>query len=351
MHMEMNIDLLDLNELPDCEKALIAELRNLFPIAYIHSYATEERTNLAASAIFRNLNEIENISLLRTGSGGRLDGAGVGDHDFILLFDSNITSSSSKQVVNEKEVLKIKEELDLKNDVIVNEQFACTVELIDIASEKELLVYHHSNNKPYPGRILESAFVAGNDELFKTAKLETLKQLFGNKKVLKKIKEELRAYKKNTLSGDMSFKGKVRPQFIDELQVVLYDPKEQTYGLKYGPLRAMQLSLALEFYAALASKSITAESLLDLPTALEDRVRYILRKGLHSKVCEEYLIDFTLVYASLVNIQAKLKNDYHSPQNEKKEIIIKTFKKNSILRFQEIVDEFPLGKLLSTENN
>lgn len=349
--MEMNIDRLDLNELPDCEKSLIAHLRKLFPAAYIHSFAIEERTNLAASTIFENLNEIENIALLRTGSGGRLDGAGVGDHDFILLFNSKLSSSSSKRVVNEKEILRIKEELDQKNKEIVDEQFDCTVELIDIASDKKHLVYHYSNNKPYPGRILESAFIAGNDDLFKTAKLETLGQLFGNKKVLKKIKEELKTYKKNTLNGEINFKGKLSPQFIEEFKVVLYDPKNQVFGLKYGPLRAMQLSLSLEFYTALANRTILPESLVDLPTSFEDRMRYIFRKGLHSKELEDDLIHITLVYASLVNIQAKLKNDYHSPLNKKNEMIIEKLTKNAIPQFQKVVSEFPMGEALRIEYN
>jgi hypothetical protein len=349
IEMEMDITKLEIDALPKLEKELIAHMKQIFPAGYIFSFSAEESTNLIARSNLHELSQYSNIALLRSGSAGRLDGAGVGDQDFILL-TSNITEDFDKDdlLMDEKSIDELISRIKKITDWGMQVNSVCTVEHKSLDKNKDTLIYHSSNNKPFPGRILEAVFIAGNKALVKKAKLDTLKQLYGNNRVLKRIKEELKTYKKNTISGETIFKKDKYPQFVAHLKSVLYNPENKIHGFKYGPLRYMQLALAIEFYNLLVNKKVEPEFLIDLPASLEDRFRYIFRKGLCSKKHEQYLITFALSYIKTVNIQSKLKLDYYSENNIPREMIVFQLTEKTIPTLQELVEKHPLGEIIDT---
>lgn len=352
MEMEMDITKLDCNALPKLEKRLLAHMQNdVFLAGYIYGFAAEEGINLRARAFLQELNQYSNIALLRAGSGGRLDGSGVGEQDLILLTTDITKVDCSDKVLDDKSISDLIKKLESDIDFDIQLNTDCIVEQKKINGDPRSLIYYKNNQKPFPGRVLEAVFIAGNPSLFKDAKLKVLSVIYGNNKILKRIKEELKTYKKVTLSGETSFKNKITPQFLAEKKLVLYNPNEKIHGFKYGPLRYMQLALAIEFYSLLVNKKVYPEFLVDLPASLEDRARYIFRKNLCSPKYEDYLTSLVIAYMKTVNIQSKLKLDYHSKSRDQTGFTYETVSEGTIPNLQKIVEKHPLGEITVINKN
>ncbi|WP_440054267.1 hypothetical protein ACSLBF_15555 [Pseudoalteromonas sp. T1lg65] len=347
--MEMDIRKLEINSLPVTEKILIAHLQRMFPTGYLFGFSAEENTNILAQSRFSHLNTISNVALLRAGSGGRMDGAGVGDQDFILLTSKERPEGSHTvhHHINAEEINDLIAKIENVDDFGMQKNTHCTVEHKRVCAGQESLLYHPSNNKPFPDRILESVFIAGNQALFECAKKNVLHAIHGNKKLLKRIKEELRTYRRTTHSGETLFRGKTTPQFIEALNLIMYDPELKIHGLKYGPLRYFQLALAVEFYSALANQKVSPEFFYDLPSAFEDRVRYIFRKEICNPEYQYNLINLTLVYIKAASIQATLKLNFHNSEHDRSEPNYVHVTKNTIPTLRAAVDKFPHGKILA----
>lgn len=345
MEMEMDISKLNAEDMPALEKALIAEMSFRFPAGYLFSFSVEENTNIMARDHFKYLNQFSNIALLRAGSGGRLDGAGVGDQEFILL-TLPMTPNIENNILEEHDIQPLIEKIKSCNDLGIQKNIVCIVEHKDLSQGVDTLIYHSSSRKPFPGRILEAVFLVGNKSIFQQAKFDTLTALYGNVKVVKKIKEELKTYKDTMMSGETYFKKQLTPQFVEKYNTVLYDPSKNIYGFKYGPLRYMQLALALEFYMALAKKQVEPEFFFDLPSALEDRIRFVFRKMICNPLHENVLMDLAIIYTKTSNIQTKLKLDYHARASDLSTPVIVFLSKNTIPILKKFIAEYPLGEIL-----
>src|SRR5262249_6373176 len=83
--MEMSFDKLDLDSLPIGERKFIDMVVCGLYAAYGAGFEAEWATLAHLANHFRHLNEFANIALMRVGSGGRFEGAALGDAEFVLL--------------------------------------------------------------------------------------------------------------------------------------------------------------------------------------------------------------------------------------------------------------------------
>jgi len=81
----MDIMRLDLDSLPAGERKFIDLIVGSNFAAYGVGFAAEQVTLAQLSNHFQYLNEFANVALLRVGSGGRFEGAALGDTEFVLL--------------------------------------------------------------------------------------------------------------------------------------------------------------------------------------------------------------------------------------------------------------------------
>lgn len=133
--------------------------------------------------LFKEYNKYRNITISRIGSGGRYDSGGVREQEFLVMTfpyaeDSDITDD---------EVFLVIESLRSGIDLVIKKFSQCIVEHKDLAKSDDSLLYHFSRpTHPYPGRILESEFIAGNLNLFIQTKLRVINALKSNPKLIKK---------------------------------------------------------------------------------------------------------------------------------------------------------------------
>ena len=100
--MEMNINKLDISSLPNGERKFVDLIISSTFAAYGVGYAAEQMTLTHLRNHFRDLNECANIALLRVGSGGRFEGAALGDTEFVLLTKDSM--DADWQPISEEEV-------------------------------------------------------------------------------------------------------------------------------------------------------------------------------------------------------------------------------------------------------
>jgi hypothetical protein len=83
--VEMSLDKLDINGLPSGESRFLDIIASGVYLAYGGGFEAELATLQRLANHFMHLNDFANIALLRVGSGGRFEGAGLGDSEFVLL--------------------------------------------------------------------------------------------------------------------------------------------------------------------------------------------------------------------------------------------------------------------------
>jgi hypothetical protein len=137
------------------------------------------------------------------------------------------------------------------------------------------LSYYPGNETPYPGRILEGEYVAGNAELMTEARRRVFSEIMNDPKIIKGLKKDLKVYKKVCQTG----LSRNVPQFDRDKNESYFNPPARQDGLKYGLLRYTQTALSIELFELFQRKQFPVEEFLDLNQSVEERIRYAFRKG------------------------------------------------------------------------
>ncbi|MEI7604549.1 MAG: hypothetical protein WCJ19_06045, partial [bacterium] len=131
-----------------------------------------------------------------------------------------------------------------------------------------------SHKSFWPIRLLDGYFLWGNSELFQSSRFRILNEYRTRpeirKNMIERIKEEIAV----TRSGIT----RRTTQFNREEGIIFYNPKYNSYGLKYGPLRLFQESIQL----------IQLDTgISDLSPRTIDKMQYLLRND--NEIQEGYL--------------------------------------------------------------
>lgn len=303
----MNLDNLSIEDLPDAEKEFIAILLQSRSITYDAGYTFEAAMQLSARNYFANLDSVPNISLARIGSGGRYEGAGVGEQELLL-----VTRDSAGPADFSEELLQGTIRL-IEGNIAPEAVFGRWVRTLSAErkriEEPERLPFFSDNPTPYPARVLEAEWIAGNPDLLFQAKHLTLQQIKLNRSIIDGVAEDKRRYRRVCESGLSRFKGKEYVQFEAATHTVVYDPQNQQYGFKYAFLRFIQTALALDIYRFMVARDIDPQELVDLNPSVEERIRYILRKCWVRRTDD--LIRIGRAYVRACALQTELKVAYH----------------------------------------
>ena len=170
----------------------------------------------------------------------------------------------------------------------------------------DLLSYYAGNNTPFPGRILEGEYVAGNESLVTEARLNVFNEIATNPKIIAGMKKDLKVHKKVCETG---VSRKV-PQFNLDTDEFYFNPPNQQFGMKYGLLRYVQTALSIELFELIQRKQFPIEEYVDLCQGVEERIRYAFRKGWVAN--EEGLIIAGHIYLQVTEINSTAKIQYYS---------------------------------------
>jgi hypothetical protein len=304
--MEMDITKLDPATLPQGEVEFIQILLgNSFPF-YNTGYHGEQAIHQLLAVQLHHQFDYQNVALLRTGSGGRYEGAGVGEHEFILLtkqagepprfpheYFGTLIDVAQAPVYIHPELPPVVADVEHKP--------------LDAGSK---LSYHSASKTttPYPGRILEAEFVAGNPALWMEARRTVFQEIVTDKEIIAGMKKDLKRYEKTCETGLSNFKG-TQQQFDKESRSVFYDPAKFQNGMKYSFLRYTQTAFAIELYSLIKRKAIPVEDVLDLNQSVEERIRYAFRRGWVRRT--EQLLVAGYAYVKACDINCRLKAQFH----------------------------------------
>ncbi len=322
--MDMPTSTEELASLPQGEQRFVSLIIGGNFAAYGVGFAAEQATLAQLRHHHRELNRFSNIALLRVGSGGRFEGAGLGDTEFVLLtVDAIEDGEQSFETVDAADQSKLK----------FNYPAQFFEQLIEIASADIMSVglttymrvtlehkrvdgggklsYHPDSEVPYPGRILEGELVAGSPLVFEIAKRKVFGEIAGDSKILRGLRKELRVIKKVLETG---FSRTVH-QFDPSIGEIFFNPSEKQFGLKYGVLRYVQTALSIEFFELFQRHGMQIDDYMDLPPSVEERIRYAFRKGWVAN--EEDLIAAGLIYIQGLEIQTTMKANHYSESGKR----------------------------------
>jgi len=242
------------------------------------------------------------ISILTTGSDGRLEKGPVSEMEFIILREDTADAEQKMSKVIDK----------------INN---CPNELADKDIEIKILGKNSmSNYRGYlitPMRISDSVLLAGSEEIYAKARMQFLGELFGEtgKKILETMKEKKRGARKVTDSGSQRYKQQDLIHFDLDTGESYYDPLANSRSFKEGPLRFVQYSLMHDIikYFTTQDKEKSFKMLENLPKNTEEKLRYLWVKELSSFTQGEIndLIDNYLFFLYQYHISQeafKLKN-------------------------------------------
>lgn len=339
--MEMDLEKLDLDALPDCEKAFIGGMLQTTAPLYQAGFNFEWAMKNLCANHFRYIGEYDNLALLRTGSGGRFDGTGLGDADLILL-SSEMRSSASYPV---EQIDRLVRTLNTPIAAIPGMWTNVSVEHKSM-NEGEKLSFYQGNieGKAFPGRIMEAEFLVGNAGFFDSARRRVLEEIREDPRVLKSMKSQLKDHRKICKSGSQRYKNDELVHFDKATGEVFYYPEKSIFGLKHSFLRYMQLAQAVEIFEFFNRSELKVEELIDLNQSVEERIRYCLRKNwvLSDRVGQ--LIDTGLEYVRLCDLNSELKVQYFNDGSLSVKIDPKIFD----IAYQVIVEQFENGFLKDT---
>ena len=305
--MDMDLGSLDHDKLPDSEKAFIGGmLQNTAPFYEAGYYFEWAVKNLCAEQ-FQHVGKYDNLSLLRTGSGGRFDGSGLGDADLILLSSDEVSEASYPL----EQIDRLLSTLNTRIAVIPKMWTNVSVEHKAMADDASLSFYEgNRSGKAFPGRILEAEYLVGNAELFQLSRRRVLNEIRSEPSVLKSMKSQLKDHRKICRSGVQRYKGDELVHFDKASGEVFYAPERSIFGVKHSFLRYMQIAQAVEIFEFFNRNELEAEELADLNQSVEERVRYCLRRDwvLEDRVGQ--LIETGLGYVKLCNMNSQLKVQY-----------------------------------------
>ena len=310
--MEMDISKLNPATLPMGELRFLTNIQErIFP-AYGAGFAAELDTLRQLAGHFAHLNQFANIALLRMGSGGRFEGAALGETEFVLLtkdsmgdgwialdedddgprlyppaFFEQLVSTSSSDIMGVGLTPYMKVSLEHKR--------------LDGPAQ---LSYYEDVPTPFPGRILEGEFVAGNRDLDIEARRRVFEEILTDPQIVRGMKQDLKNYKKVCESG---LSRKI-PQFDPDTNTLFFDPENRQHGLKYGLMRYVQTILSIQLFELFQRKGYDIAEYLDLNQSVEERIRYAFRKDWVAK--EEEIIQLGLLYimATDANSTAKIRH-------------------------------------------
>lgn len=170
------------------------------------------------------------------------------------------------------------------------------------------LSYYPGNDTPFPGRILEGEYVAGNETLAAKARRRVFSEIATDPKILSGMRKDLKIYRKVCQTG----LSRNIPQIDHDKNEVYFNPPARQFGLKYGLLRYAQTALSIELFELFQRKKLSIDYYLDLNQSVEERIRYALRKGWVAN--EEDLIVAGILYINATDFNNTAKIRYYSDE-------------------------------------
>jgi hypothetical protein len=310
--MEMDLAKLDAEALSDGEKAFIAALASMTVVGYGAGYLAEQATLGLLAKHFRHLNQFANVTLLRVGSGGRFEGAGLGDTELCLLTKDSMREDLPQPTENQSELrIYPASHFDTLAETTGTDIIGVGLtEYMNVSLEHkrldgtEQLSYYAGNETPYPGRILEGEYLAGNQSLITEARRKVFSEIATDHTIIKRLKKDLRVHKKVC---DTGVSRKVR-QFDLDADEFYFNPPQGQFGMKYGLLRYAQAAISLEFFELFQRKQFPVEEYIDLSQSVEERIRYAFRKGWVAN--EKHLINLGRIYVQVANMNTIAKINF-----------------------------------------
>ena len=318
--MEMDINKLDVNSLPSGERKFIDLIIGSNFGAYGVGYVAEQATLAQLGNHFRHLNEFANVGLLRVGSGGRFEGAALGDTEFVLLTKDSMGDGWQPPSENEA---GSKTYPSAYFNVLVETTgtdivgVGLTPYMNVVLEHKRLdgadpLSYYAGNRTPFPGRILEGEYVAGSNSLVTEARRKVFGEIIADRRIIAGMKKDLKVHKKVCQTG----LSRGTPQFKLDTGEFYFDPPNRQFGMKYGLLRYVQTALSIQLFELFQRKQLPIEEYLDLNQGVEERIRYAFRKGWVAN--EEELIIAGHIYLQLTEMNSTAKVNYYTDNTRTK---------------------------------
>lgn len=254
--------------------------------------------NRISSDLKKLFNKDKGFSINTTGSDGRLEKGPVSPIEVLVLKRDNdfeeinnklkeyICTYNGKNVFN-----KYLEQKNINQDPL----YKCIVK----DNENKLIEFIS------PNRIFDMRFIYGDNYIFSDAldifNLE-LKSSKG-KNLLKMLKKRVKEHTEINLSGKQEFKGNKIDHYCFNKGLVFYNPDENIWSFKQGPLRVIQYTLIKDMLKKIR-QNFPKEIIFNLPKNVVEKLNRLEVEGL-TNISSMELNDLTDSYKYFTHLYHK----------------------------------------------
>ncbi len=269
---------------------------------YKDYYTKIKDANLITLGTIRELLNPSNNTICTVGSDARLENGYGSKIEITILLNENNENSQRENYF--KQVKKF------------DPMFHPIIEFKEINDKSYL--YQNDSSKVFPTRVLDLRYILGDYNRFVKEKDKFIKELEQDCTAIKRNLRKRRAYYLKILAtGSAKFKNFNVTHYNLTTGEVFFDNNFR-WGLKYGPLRAVQYDVAYNVIK-LVKESKDLEFLLQLPSGIVDRLRYLEKNPYATSEIEEIADNYMFFL-----------KEYHICQKNFKEKLNKT--KNALIR-------------------
>ncbi len=208
--------------------------------------------------------------------------------------------------------------------------------LLEFKGPKEKsYLYLNDESRIFPTRALDLRFIMGDYNRFVQEKAKFIKEIGEDyAKIKKAIKQRRSYYLKILTEGSAKFKNMVIRHYDLESGEVFYDNKTR-WGLKYGPLRAVQYDAAYNAIKFLR-KNQDVKFLLQMPTNIVDRLWYLEGKPYLPSEIDEIADNYMFFIKEYHICQKDFKRTRRGSQEDA--LLILLYNQNQILEIKERIN-------------
>lgn len=208
-----------------------------------------DRIKLIMTILKECLREVDphKVAVLLIGSDGKREKGPYSPLEFVILSKDQAQAEYASSLIKKHSTTDISFDVDPEAQCLPDVDHDIEIKLItDNPETQQPLSGHYGNvRNSWPDRVLASQIVYGSPKIQEEAQAMVLKEYANITQVRERMRRTKKYFEKVSRTGTSNVKGNEVEHFNQRTGQLRFNPSEYARGLKYGPIRLVQLCLTL----------------------------------------------------------------------------------------------------------
>lgn len=190
---------------------------------------------------------------------------------------------------------------------IVKANVSFIIDSLDIKAiwKDSIILFENKHDLVFPTRIWDSIPIWWNAEIYNRLRYMVSEEILADPKLCRYFVDRLSFHRKLLSSPVVKFKWEPITHYDLERQLLHYNPGARNEGIKYGPLRVVQYSLALALMRKIRDTKTHLPFIEWLPTNILERIDFLVDNNL-TNLSQTEAEDVKFIYAYFLKIYHQL---------------------------------------------